>query len=244
MTYNKKWYEKQKAKKAAARAAAKKEKSQQLKSEPVSTSGVLSETPDTDVAVETEVETHPETGEVSFSDRVNDKLRGLVGGEAGSVVSEEVPKKKYNSYYSKRQEKERQEELSTLMTTLLVILVTAVPVPDGIKPNENELGALSVRTASICFRHNWLTGKLSGDALDAIGILAVLASYWNRVKPEIRRLEAVRAASRGQEISEEAYRQTEPIEQTEAKIDPFLDQLAQRAEQDMEGEGLSASQEE
>ncbi len=243
MTYNKKWYEKNKAKKKAEKLArAAKGKSPQLKSAPVSDYGVSSEL-DAPIAVETEVEAHPDIGEVSFSERVNDKLRGLVSGEPRDVVSEEVPKKKY-SYYSKKQEKERQEELSTLLTTLLVILVTAVPAPDGIKPNENELGALSVRTASICFRHNWLTGKLSGDALDAIGILAVLASYWNRVKPELHRLQSVHATSKGQGISEEAYEQTEYPQQPEARIDPFLDSLAERAERETEGEGLSASSEE
>ena len=56
-----------------------------------------------------------------------------------------------------------------------------------IKPNESELGVFSNHLTGILIRHLPISKGLSADALDIIGIFAVVSGYYARVSPELRR---------------------------------------------------------
>lgn len=80
------------------------------------------------------------------------------------------------------------EEVSTLILTVFVLGVAAVDVPEEVKPERDELAAVAERLTNILARHNLLLGKLSGDALDVVAIIAVGAGWYSRVAPDLRRL--------------------------------------------------------
>lgn len=187
------------------------------------------------LVIETEVENHPVIDDVPFSQKARQKLEGFIQnvaeGEDGSAGEDKPKKKYYYNSYARKKEKERQSELGNLITSILVITVTAAPMNEALKPNEDEIGVVSMRVANILWRHNILTGKLSGDALDGIAILAVTAEYWQRTKPERERLRAERAASSGLvEYTEEREYQDTNIPSA-SPISPFLDKLATESEE-------------
>lgn len=170
--------------------------------------------------------------DVPFSQKARQKLEGFIQQAAegeDTPAGEDKPKKKYyyNSY-ARKKEKERQSDLGNLITSILVIAVTAAPMNEALKPNDDEIGVISLRTANILWRHNILTGKLSGDALDGISILAVAAEYWQRTKPERERLRAERLANSGftdYVVEEKDYQDNTNIPPA-SPISPFLDNLA------------------
>lgn len=55
-------------------------------------------------------------------------------------------------------------------------------MPEDLKPNQDEIGLLSERITSLLLRHVNIAGKLTQDALDVIGILAVASGYYARTK--------------------------------------------------------------
>jgi hypothetical protein len=135
--------------------------------------------------------------DMSFSERAKQKLAGIISPDSDGANSpdSEQPKKKYYNSYAKKKAMEQQGELATLFTSVLVIATAVTPVHDAVKPNDDELGALSERIARILNRHGLLTGKFSGDALDTVAIIAICASWYSRVQPEIRSLREQRLAN-------------------------------------------------
>lgn len=139
-----------------------------------------------DNLVEAEVQTHV-VEDKSFSQRAKEKLSGMMqGGDANDSSSEE-PKKKWNSYAKK---KEMESELATLITSVLVLIVAAIPASESVKPNDDETSVVSTHITKILLRHDLMTGKFSGDALDVIAIIAVCSSWYSRAAPEIRAMRA------------------------------------------------------
>lgn len=80
------------------------------------------------------------------------------------------------------------EEVANLILTIFVVGVAALNVPEEVKPVNDELSVVSEKLTNILARHGLLLGKLSGDALDVVGIIAVGANWYARVAPELRRM--------------------------------------------------------
>lgn len=151
--------------------------------------------------VEEEIETNEQAESISFGDRLKDKLKEITSNEDGAGLKpfdELSPGGKWARLHKKgRKPKEQenlQEDFSTLVTSLLVVVVTAWNAPEQIKPNNDELGGLSFRITRITLRHIDLSGKVTADVLDLIGIIAIGASYYSRVAPQLKQLQQPREA--------------------------------------------------
>lgn len=69
------------------------------------------------------------------------------------------------------------EEVTTFVITVMTLLLSAVQMPPDLKPNDDEIGAFSVPATKLLMRHVNLTGKLTQDALDVIGMVAAISAY-------------------------------------------------------------------
>ena len=83
--------------------------------------------------------------------------------------------------------KANQEEFNSLVIAVLTLGVSFANMRPEIKPNESELGVFSNHLTGILIRHLPIEKGLSADALDVIGIFAVISGYYARVSPELKR---------------------------------------------------------
>jgi hypothetical protein len=83
--------------------------------------------------------------------------------------------------------KANQEEFNSLVIAVLTLGVSFANMRPEIKPNESELGVFSNHLTGILIRHLPIAKGLSADALDVIGIFAVISGYYARVSPELKR---------------------------------------------------------
>lgn len=127
--------------------------------------------------VETEVEAqeHAPSG-IDFGSllgRASDNLRsGVTGEPAGGA------KKKYKPSYNSQ--KKNTDEITTLMVSILTLGVSAWKVPADLKPTEDEIDALSLPATRLLLRHVNLSGRITADVVDTIGIIAVISGYYAR----------------------------------------------------------------
>lgn len=78
---------------------------------------------------------------------------------------------------------EGEEENITDVIVLLVSVVTsAMALADEVKPNDDEINAVSYHASRIVLRHIDPAKKINADMLDAAGILAVCAGWFVRTK--------------------------------------------------------------
>jgi hypothetical protein len=122
--------------------------------------------------VEEQIDDHEPPAEgMSFSgllDRARDNLATGITGE--------VPGKPRKKYIRPAQ----RDEIGTVVASLLTLMISAWAVPSDLKPNDEEINALASPCTGIILRHVNLSGRLTGDVLDAIGILAVVSGYYAR----------------------------------------------------------------
>lgn len=83
--------------------------------------------------------------------------------------------------------KANQDEFNSLVIAVLTLGVSFANMRPEIKPNESELGVFSNHLTGILIRHLPIAKGLSADALDVIGIFAVISGYYARVSPELKR---------------------------------------------------------
>jgi len=83
--------------------------------------------------------------------------------------------------------KANQEEFNSLVIAVLTLGVSFANMRAETKPTESELGVFSNHLTRILIRHLPIAKGLSADALDIIGIFAVLSGYYARVSPELKR---------------------------------------------------------
>lgn len=83
--------------------------------------------------------------------------------------------------------KANQDEFNSLVIAVLTLGVSFANMRPEIKPNDSELGIFSNHLTGILIRHLPIAKGLSADALDVIGIFAVVSGYYARVSPELKR---------------------------------------------------------
>ena len=83
--------------------------------------------------------------------------------------------------------KANQEEFNSLVIAVLTLGVSFANMRPEIKPNESELGVFSNHLTGILIRHLPIAKGLSADALDVIGIFAVISGYYARISPDLKR---------------------------------------------------------
>ncbi len=198
--------------------------------------------------IEVEIEGHaPE--EKSFRDRLTEKLKDVVTNEEGSsdgrkTFEELSPSGKWSRLHPKggRKPKDQsnlQEDFSTLVTSVFVLVVAAWNAPETVKPNNDEVNGLSFRVTRIILRHVDLSGRITADVLDLIGIIAIGASYYSRVAPDIKRLNGSKPNTQTIEgnkiyvpsdVSDETRPWVTPIEQADPNMKNWLDHQANEEE--------------
>lgn len=77
--------------------------------------------------------------------------------------------------------KTNKEDFSVLVVSLVSLLVTFAKVDERVKPNKSEIDLFSDHLSGILLRHLPINNKLSADAIDIIGIMAVSTSWYSRV---------------------------------------------------------------
>lgn len=138
-----------------------------------------------------------------------DRARGILNkgiNVAQDKLKPESPAKK--KWVSPEKRKAQEASVASLLTSMMVMLVAGWQVPDEIKPNEDELGAVSGFSTSILLRHVNISGRLTQDVMDGIGIIAVVASYLSRTN-EARRNYALARSEKELPVIED--RHDEPI---------------------------------
>jgi len=110
---------------------------------------------------------------------------GGILSQASQVLAGVTPKLSKNQRY-KQNKKARAnastEQLSDFIITLLTLILSALVIPENLKPNEDEINAFSVPATNILLRHVPLASKLSQDALDVIGMIGALSAYYIRTR--------------------------------------------------------------
>jgi hypothetical protein len=111
--------------------------------------------------------------------------KAVVFADLIAQASKPQPEKKPST----AQEKEAAdigEDFPTILTSVLALVFSALSMPEEMKPNKDELGAVSYHATRIMLRHIDVTNKLNADALDIIGILSTGAGWYMRVSPTLK----------------------------------------------------------
>ena len=135
---------------------------------------------DTELDPHNENEVEEEIGDQADEQSDNpilDRARGILGGGVDKLQDKlGAPPEKLS-----RKTREKQEDsISTLLTAILVMMIAGWKVPTDLKPNEEEVNAVSGCATSILLRHINISGRLTADVIDAIGIVATVSVYYTR----------------------------------------------------------------
>lgn len=131
--------------------------------------------------VETDVQEH--------SEKSNDFLKRAAANLGGLTEKKLSKTQKW-----KNSKKAREEDFSSQIVTLLILVISSLNMPDEVKPNDEEIQAFSVPATKLLLRNVNVTGKLSQNALDAIGMVAALSAYYVRTSSAWRKVNEERRA--------------------------------------------------
>lgn len=132
-----------------------------------------------------------------------------------------------SSHYVRPQQR---EDITTLVSSLLALLMAAWSVPPGLKPDEDEVGALASYSTRLLLRHVNLSGRITADVLDVIGIVAVVSGWYARTAPAWRvymesqqkALEPARRSEAEPSQPGQASGPADPIAEAAPEVDEFL----------------------
>ena len=82
------------------------------------------------------------------------------------------------------------DDYADLTYTALGIFVLVARVPEGLRPLEDELQSFSYSLAGIMSRHLPDISGQAPDLMDVIGMIATIRVYYQRVAPEIKRIQS------------------------------------------------------
>jgi hypothetical protein len=139
--------------------------------------------------VQEEIGVHEESGQ-TFKERAAQKLSSIMQESAGEE-KEVGPSGKYHRRKKARAE-ETTSEIATLFSSLVVLALSQSSLPRELHPEQGEIDVVTNNLSRILSRHIDLSSKLSGDAIDVIGIVIVTSGWYARVSPELRERKAQR----------------------------------------------------
>ncbi len=190
--------------------------------------------PTLEQVIPVEVEGHAPT-EKTLKERAAEKFSSMFSTDDNiSVVDADLDgKPKRRKGVPKAQRAETQQEFSTLVSSVFVVIFALSSWPDDIKPNDDEVDGVSIRITKILMRHVDISGKLTGDVLDIIGIIAIGSSWYARVSPMLKQLKAHnekpvfraydQAVNENTQSGSEAW--VTPIEQASPEYKVWLDHI-------------------
>lgn len=172
--------------------------------------------------VDVEIENHvPPKNEFSVS-RLIERASENLGGENPEA---EPPKKRGRKPYVRPNQR---EDISSLVVSLVTLAIASLDVPEQIKPNEAEVTGFSQYATRIFLRHVDISGRMTADMLDAIGLIAVLSGWYARVSPELHAWRKMKRPSVNERSTEIPYRDNgnseilDPIENLSPGTSAFL----------------------
>jgi len=121
-----------------------------------------------------EIESHRE------SETTSGGFGGLLAKATNALRGEELPKS------NKKVTPRAREDFSVLVVSLITLLVAAIRIRESAKPNQEEINLFSDHLAGILLRHLPVNSKMSADAVDLIGMIAVIATWYSRVHEDLR----------------------------------------------------------
>jgi hypothetical protein len=114
---------------------------------------------------------------------VKESAFSAILSKAASHSSEEKSKR---GPYVKQADREKVSEFATLISTGLTLIIAAINLPPDIAPNSEEVNAFSVPLTKLLLRHLPISGKLSDDMLDIIGMIGIISGYYMRIAPILK----------------------------------------------------------
>jgi len=115
-----------------------------------------------------EIESHSQDDRGGFGGLLDKATRAL-------KTQDDLPK-------SKKVTPRAREDFAVLVVSVLTLLVTFAKIEESVKPNTDEINLFSDHLSGILLRHLPINKNLSADALDIIGMMAVTATWYSRVK--------------------------------------------------------------
>ncbi len=132
--------------------------------------------------------TESDSESVGFMDR----LKNITSGLASDEVEEKKPAKK---------SKKTPDEFNALVVALIT-LGTSLSIPEPYRPINDEIQIFSNHLSGILARHLSISGKLSADALDIMGLVVCTSMYYARISPQIKEARQTKKINRSPEVKE------------------------------------------
>ncbi len=154
-----------------------------------------------------------------------DKARGImsngISGAQEKFGTDGKQKRARKPWVSKEKRDEQSGRIATLVTSIFIMLVAGWQVPDELKPSEEEINAVSGFSTSILLRHVDISGRLTADVIDVIGIIGITAAYVTRTSVAWRNYRLTQEANKAVPLPQEV-KQDEPIITTPPALSPAL----------------------
>jgi hypothetical protein len=130
------------------------------------------------------VQTDPAVEEIQVDGQAQDESQGfgslLKRARAGlkeTFTADESPARK-----NKKASQSTRDDFSLLVVSVVTLAVALSKMEERLKPEKNEIELFSNHVSGILLRHLPINSKLSADALDVIGIFAVVSGWYARVQ--------------------------------------------------------------
>lgn len=132
---------------------------------------------------------------------------------------------------SKKVTPRAREDFSILVVSVITLLVAVAKVDDRVKPNESEINLFSDHLSGIMLRHLPINNKLSADALDIIGMMAVTATWYSRIPHNLTDANATQPTQQPtQPAKANGHIPQTPIEAASPEAGDWLNNIAAKTE--------------
>jgi hypothetical protein len=152
---------------------------------------------------------------------------GLLARATQALKDDDSPKLSQ----SKKVTPKAREDFSVLVVSVVTLLVTFAKVDERVKPNGDEINIFSEHISGIMLRHLPISNKMSADALDIIGLMAVTATWYSRVHADLNPGPvADRAQPQQTPVKANGHKPQTPIEAASPQAGEWLNTIAARSE--------------
>jgi hypothetical protein len=125
--------------------------------------------------------------------------------------------------------KTTRDDFSILVVSVITLLVSFWKIEEQAKPDSTEINMLSHHLSGIMLRHLPINNKLSADALDVIGIFAVMANWQARVRVLQPQDETQQAGPTQAVTKRNGHKAQTPIQMIDPATSNMLDMVKSQA---------------
>ena len=126
------------------------------------------------------------------------KARAAVNQESGETEPEKRSHKKGEGTGRPRgrpSNKDNEDEFTSLVFTILTIALSFSGIPPELRPFDDEVNSLAYNIGAIIARHIPAIGNIPPDIINLMGITGILGVWYQRVAPELKRMQAERVGT-------------------------------------------------